>query len=381
MFSLLTVPSAYHHPVLEQATSTPTAIMATIQRRATKNGKSHYRVIVRLRGHPCTTATFHRKTDAKRWAQQVETAIREGRYFKTREAKRRTLAELIDRYIEHVVAMRPKGRKKLRYLLGRWRKELGDYLIADVTSTRIAEVRDRLRHEVTKRGSKRAPATVNRYLGALSHAFTIATREWGWAELNPLSNVQRLTEPRGRVRWLDKNERERLLVSCKASWDDRLYPLVLLGISTGAREGELMALRWRDLDLTRGVGVLHDTKNGDRRSIAITGVALEVMRERHRGRSLDTDIVFAGPRKGAWFPLRPWKAALRDAQIADFTFHDLRHTAASYLAMSGATTAEIAEVLGHKTLAMVKRYSHLADSHTHSVVARMNEKYLSEGLP
>jgi integrase len=217
---------------------------------------------------------------------------------------------------------------------------------------------------------------VNRYLAVLSHVFTIASREWDWAENNPVRRVRKLRESRGRVRCLDEDERERLLAACEASWDDRLYPLVLLAISTGARRGELMALRWRDVDLKQGRGVLHHTKNGERRAIAITGLALEILRERNRVRRIDTDLIFASSDGRAWFPLRPWNAALRAAGIADFRFHDLRHTAASYLAMSGATTAEIAEVLGHKTLQMVKRYSHLTDSHTFSVVSRMNAKYL-----
>ena len=85
----------------------------------------------------------------------------------------------------------------------------------------------------------------------------------------------------------------------------------------------------------------------------------------------------ANPRGRAIFPRKPWEEALSAAEIEDFRFHDLRHSAASYLAMSGATLAEIAEVLGHKTLAMVKRYSHLTEQHTSKVVARMNERFLS----
>ncbi len=359
--------------------------MATIQRRMTDNGEPRYRVLVRLKGHPTRTATFRRKTDAKRWGAQTETAIRENRYFKTAEANRRTLAEMIDRYTEQVLHPQRSGYKKLVSLLTRWRNELGDYMIADVTPAKIAEVRDRLRHETTRSRTTRKPATVNRYLGALSHVFTTATREWEWAESNPVRRVRRLREPRGRGRFLVDDERRRLLAACQASHDDRLYPLVLLAISTGARQGELMSLRWSDVDLTRGVGVLHDTKNGERRAIAITGPALDEVRRRNESRAPDEVYVFASPEtrrtanalKRTWFPLRPWKRALRESGLADFRFHDLRHTAASYLAMSGATTAEIAEVLGHKTLEMVKRYSHMTESHAHSVVARMNSKFLA----
>ena len=92
-------------------------------------------------------------------------------------------------------------------------------------------------------------------------------------------------------------------------------------------------------------------------------------------RRVDTGLVFPSEAGLPKFPQRQWEEALRAAQIEDFRFHDLRHSAASYLAMSGATLAEIAEVLGHKTLAMVKRYSHLTEQHTSMVVARMTAKF------
>ncbi len=125
--------------------------------------------------------------------------------------------------------------------------------------------------------------------------------------------------------------------------------------------------------------VLHETKNEERRAIPLAGPALDLLRELSRIRRIDSDLVFAGPDGRAIFPRKPWERALRAAQIDDFRFHDLRHSAASYLAMSGATLAEIAEVLGHKTLAMVKRYSHLTEAHTAGVVARRNEAFFPNG--
>ncbi len=150
-------------------------------------------------------------------------------------------------------------------------------------------------------------------------------------------------------------------------------------LSTGARRGELLALRWPDVDWQRQVAVLHDTKNRERRALPITGHAFELLQELARVRRIDSDLIFAGPTGKATYPRAAWERALRAAQIDDFRFHDLRHSAASYLAMSGATLAEIAEVLGHKTLAMVKRYSHLTEAHTAGVVARMNERIFPNG--
>ena len=131
--------------------------------------------------------------------------------------------------------------------------------------------------------------------------------------------------------------------------------------------------------MQKGVAVLHETKNEERRAVPLAGPALGLLRDLSRVRRIDSDLVFAGPDGRAIFPRKPWERALAAAEIADFRFHDLRHSAASYLAMNGATLAEIAEVLGHKTLAMVKRYAHLTEAHTAKVVTRMNEAIFPNG--
>lgn len=184
--------------------------------------------------------------------------------------------------------------------------------------------------------------------------------------------MSRLREPTGRVRFLSDDERKKLLDATTASRESFLHPLVVVALSTGARQGELLTLRWPQVDLERRVIRLEKTKNRDRRALPLSGAALEAVQSLARIRRIDDDRVFPlneGQLRG------PWEAAVKAAGLADFHFHDLRHTAASYLAMSGATLAEIAEVLGHRTLAMVKRYSHLTEQHTAKVVERMNEKF------
>jgi integrase len=353
----------------------PAGSVATIEQRQTKRGEVRYRALVRLKGCPPQSATFRRLTDARRWVQQTESAIREGRYFRTVEARRHTLAELVDRYVETVLPMRrdTSRRDQLRHLRW-WQGRLGVLLLADVSAAVIAEERDRLARGVTVRGRRRSPATVNRYLTSLSHAFTIAVREWEWLERNPVRRVRKLREPRGRVRFLSESERARLLAACRRSDDGRLFPLVVLALSTGARQGELLRLQWPDVDLERNIAVVHQTKNRERRALPIHGLALQSVRELWSTRNPRSDLVFAGRNGKGVFPRKPWERALEAAEISDFRFHDLRHSAASYLAMNGATLTEIAEILGHKTLAMVKRYSHLTEQHTSRVVARMNER-------
>lgn len=355
--------------------------MATIRARKTKSG-TRYMVEVRLKGAKPQTASFARKTDAKRWAQQTEAAIREGRHFKTAEAKRRTVADLVDRYIADVLPTKSaSARSKRERQLAWWRQEIGHLTLADATPRTLAEARDQLAKGRTPRGEVRAPATVVRYMAALSHAFSIAVGEWEWLDSNPMVKVRKPSEPRGRVRYLSEDERHRLLAACRESSSEHLHTVLMLALSTGMRQGEILGLRWADIDLELGQLTLHETKNGQRRAVPLAGQALTLLRERSKVRRLDTDLLFPSRVRLGQQP-RPveirhvWRRAVVRAGLDDFRFHDLRHTAASYLAMNGASIAEIAAVLGHKTLAMVQRYAHLSPAHTAGVVAAMNERFL-----
>jgi integrase len=350
--------------------------MASIESRITDDGKKAYRVKIRLKGYPPQSATFERLTDARRWAQATETAIREGRHFKTVEAKRHTLADLVERYIRDVLPRKRDGKRQATQLAW-WSEQIGVRRLADITPSLIAEYRDRLASTPVPGDKTRSPASVVRHLAVLSHAFTIAVKEWGWLEDNPCRKVTRPKEPRGRVRFLSDDERERLLKACCGSASPHLYTAVVLSLSTGARQGEVLGLCWRQVDFKRGLITLDDPdriKNGERRNLPLRGLALELLKARSKVRRIDTDFVFPSQRGDGYADMRDaWEHALRKASIENFRWHDLRHSAASYLAMNGATLAEIAEVLGHKTLAMVKRYAHLSDGHVAGVVTRMND--------
>jgi integrase len=349
--------------------------MASIKVRKDKYGKDRYHVQIRMKGFPPQCASFKRKTDAERWIQQTESAIREGRHFKTAESKKHTLADLIDRYVSDVLPTKKKSEKKQKSQLVWWKSQIGSYLLSDITPALIAQQRDLLLKEITRRKRQRSPSTVVRYMAALSHSFTIAVKEWGWIEDSPIRKVTKPREPRGRVRFLGDDERMRLLGACKQSQNPYLYPIVVVALSTGMRQAEILNLKWSDVDLVKGTVVLYETKNGEIRQVPIAGHALELLQNLDKIRRLDTKLLFPG--KFAWKPIdirTAWENAIKSAEILNFKFHDLRHSAASYLAMNGASLAEIAEVLGHKTLAMVKRYAHLSEAHTAGVVSRMNEK-------
>lgn len=346
--------------------------MATIEKRTTAEGTS-YRVKIRLRGQPVQSATFTRLSDAKRWAEQTAAAMREGRHFATTEAKRHTLNDAITRYkAEKLPRLKDEATRTAQ--LDWWARALGGYVLADLTPARINEAKERLSRETIAGGRVRSDATINRYLAALSVVLSTCAKAWEWIETSPMRRVEKRKEPRGRVRFLSDDERERLLEACKDHPD--LFAAVLLALTTGARRMEIMGLSWGQVDLARRVILLEDTKNGERRPLPIVGPALDMLRERAKVRRLDTDLVFPGRiRPKQPVDLRtPWETALKRAGIEDFHWHDLRHTTASYLAMNGAGQQEIAAVLGHKTLQMVKRYAHLSHEHVASVMEDMAGK-------
>jgi integrase len=352
--------------------------MGSIKERKGRGGKTVYYAEVKRRGFPAAYRSFARLTDARQWIQDVEHNVRSGRYISQVEAQRHTLAEAIDRYIEDELPKKTGSyRDQKRQLL--WFKErIGRKSLLDVSPALLTEIKGQFLKDDTRYGKKRCPQTWNRYHSALSRVFEMCTRDWQWMETNPLRRVRREKEAQGRVRFLSDEEREKLLTACKNNRSPNLYTVVVLALSTGMRRGEIRGLRWDQVNLPTGVIILEKTKNNERRRVTVRGLALELLRKHSQVRRIDTNFVFPGEktyRSSEPFDLdNYWAYAIEEAKINDFKFHDLRHSCASYLAMNGASLLEIAEVLGHKTLQMVKRYSHLAESHTAGVVERMNLK-------
>lgn len=373
--------------------------MASIEKRTTQDGNTTYRVKIRLKGYPTQTATFNRKTDATKWIASTESAIREGRHFKTAEAKRHSFSDALDKYEENILPIRfsSKEQRNRLTILRWWKEHLGYCLLSDLTPTLFSECRDKLLKTPSRsrKGSNLSADTIKRYFLVASNVLKACINEWAWLEQSPLRDgrVEMPSLPVGRVRFLDDDERAKLLEACTNSEQEWLYLSVILAISTGMRQGELMNLYWKApstpptetawgvVHLDQSAIILHDTKNRSKRRVPITGLALSLLIEHSKIRRLDTTLLFPSPinpQKPLSFK-RSWSTALKQAEIENFKWHDLRHCTASYLAMNGASLAEIAEVLGHKTLQMVKRYAHLSDGHVSSVVESMNAKIFGGG--
>ena len=268
--------------------------MPAVQRRVTPNGKIRYRALVRVTGHKSKTATFIKRTDAVIWAQETETRIRQSQYFPNRLAasEKYTLGDLLDRYRREVL---PRKRdKKQTGQLEWWKSQLGEYRLKEMSSSRISLCRDRLIGETSERtGRKRTAATVNRYLALLSHVFTIAVKEWEWMAVNPVTQISKLKESRGRTRFLSDKEREKLLNACRSSESVFLFVIVTLALSTGMRKGEILGMKWENVDLKKKRITLVETKNGETRVVPLVGKAYELIRDLYLNiKPLSNDRVF-----------------------------------------------------------------------------------------
>lgn len=342
----------------------PGGFLATIIERTIRSGEKRFEVQVRLAGQRPRFATFAKLADAKRWAQREEVSIRDARAFGRSAVGHRTLAEAIDRYLaEHLADLAPSTVRGRRAMLLFWLDQLGAMKLGALRPDHIA----RALRDLAERGL--SPSSANRYLSALSRVLTIASRRWEWVESNVARNVSKSPEPTGRMRFLSEPERDRLLAACKASRSPELYALVYLALATGGRYGELVGLRWEEIDLARGMVTFARTKNRDRRSVKIGGEALAALLAlgpQESGRVFERDSHRTA-----------WEGAVERAGIAPFRFHDLRHSAASFLAQSGASLLDIGAILGHRAVATTKRYAHLTQSHLDAVSDRMAEKFLT----
>lgn len=311
-----------------------------------KKGDYQWHVQVRKKGHPTQTRTFTTKTDAERWGKETEIAIERGLFFDRTIAERTTLSSLIDRYREEVLP--EKSGKHLAPSLNQLGSAFGQYAISSITSEMIADHRNARLKTVSA-------STIRKEINLLSKLFDLAGKEWGIPiAANPCAMVSRPAEPKGRDRRLEDGEEEALLLACRES-SVELEAIVQVALETGARLGELLDLRWKNLNLAKCTARLLDTKNGEDRMIPLSTTALKVLKSlpRHIG-----GRVFWRWAASDSFN-KTWVRACARAGIEDLRFHDLRHEAVSRLFEKGLNPMEAASVSGHKTLAMLKRYTHL----------------------
>jgi integrase len=321
--------------------------MANIEKR----GK-YWRVRVRRAGYPPQSRTFDTKVQASIWARDVEAEMDRGIFVDRTEAEKNTLGDIIERYLREVTPTKRGAEPEAARLKALKRHPLTLLKMSALSGAHIASYRDARLKDVS-------PATVNKELNHLSHVITTARREWSiQIPENPIRLVRRPAQPRARDRRLRDGEESRLFDACAQSRKTFLTPMVRLAIETAMRQGELVSLRWENIDLQMRTAHLPETKNGEVRSVPLSTKAVNVLES------------LAPSQDGAVFPgvtteavKRAFIRASQRASLDNFHFHDLRHEATSRLVERGVfDSIELMKITGHKDTRMLLRYTHLKAS-------------------
>jgi integrase len=269
-----------------------------------------------------------------------------------------SFSKAVTKLLDQDMGKDPSKHQRLKY----WSSLFGEKPVGKVT-------RQLIKDELKVLSASKAPATLNRYKAAIGSLYAYLSDEFD-IDYNPVKGIRQYTENNARTRFLTHDEISALLTTVKKSKWNQLYLLTLIAITTGARRTEMLTLKWDDINFKNKTAHLSKTKNGAQRILTLTNdIISELMKFRE-----NNGYIFPHPdypnNYFRNFDIH-WQNALSLAKIHDFRFHDLRHTCASLLAMNGASLLEIAEVLGHKSITMTQRYSHLCTSHKAKLTDRV----------
>ncbi len=326
-----------------------------------KRGPGHWQVLVRRKGYPTQSKSFKKRLDAEAWAREVEAEMDRGVFESRSESESTTLGQALDRFDRE---RNFSSRAQYRSLLNIWKRDpLALRFLSQIKGKDLAEWRTR--REATGVG----PQTVIHELNLISRVFNTAIREWGMGGLqNPVQKIRKPKLPRARDRRLLPGELDRIL---SASDSPVLSDLVRFAVETGMRRGELAGMTWDMVDLRKRTVTLPETKNGEKRVVPLSTEAVRVLAS--LARRLDGEVWGMKPDSITQAFLRALsrarkayekECAERDekpdpAYLVDLTFHDLRHEATSRFFERGLNPMQVAAITGHKTLQMLKRYTHL----------------------
>jgi integrase len=310
--------------------------------------RSHgWNVQVRRSGYPNLYKTFKNKEDALAWAREVESRIQRDEFNSLPRNDLRTLGDIMSRYVKDITS-RKRGARPESLRIGKIiRHPICSIRLSKLTSMDMASYRDERLQTVV-------PASVVMELSLMSHAIDTARKEWGlYLPENVVKKVNKPRIGRGRDRRLLAGEAQKIFKACSECRNYYFRPLVMIAIETAMRRGELLNLKWEDIDLEKQVAHLEMTKNGSRRDVPLSLKALEVLS------SMPHSI------NGRVFPLTEdavkglWSRVSKKSGITDLRFHDLRHEATSRFFEKGLNVMEVAAITGHKDLRMLQRYTHL----------------------
>jgi integrase len=313
-----------------------------------KRGPSQYQARVRLTGHPEVSRTFSSRQDALAWASECERLVMQGLGDAMREADQLTLFNALERYANEVTPTKRSHQQEMSRLR-RWQQHpLADLCLSRIRAADFARFRDHRQEQGV------GPNTIRLDLALVSHVFEVARKDWGLEALsNPVKAIRKPKLPRGRERRLHSGEESLLLAYCDSQENTLLKAVIVLAVETAMRRGEIANMDWADVNLNSRLAYLHETKNGTSRIVPLSTraiAALSSLPQEPQGRlvTIHRDNISGS-----------FATACDACGIKRLTLHDLRHEATSRLFEKGFNMMEVSTITGHKSLSMLKRYTHL----------------------
>jgi len=330
--------------------------MAAIQKR---NGRYRARVI--RKGYPSYSKTFKTHKEASMWARKIETEIDQGVIKPTKTLANRMLdkelsfGEAAENYIKnHSVHKRNYKTETgtIRALIKLW----GQDHVKSIDKTKVFALRD----DLLSRG--RSGDTVNHYYNAISKIYQMLQTEWSMTVENPIKGMKRLPANPSRTKRINGETETALLLACEQSTSKLLKPIIQFALETGMRRGEIMGLKWCDIDLTRRRAFLHITKNGEPRQVPLTLKSIQILGEVKNVHPeqvfpISMDALRRYFDKAIKVAKENWKSKGVNP-FNDLRLHDCRHEALSRLSDAGLNVIELSHISGHKTLMQLARYTH-----------------------
>ncbi|MGK5021054.1 site-specific integrase [Janthinobacterium sp. LB2P10] len=311
-----------------------------------KKGEGQYHVQIRKRGYPTQTKTFTKEADARRWATIIESEMERGVFVSRSEAEATLVKDVLQRFATEILPTKrseQSDKSRIKTLI----EAFGDYRLASLSSTQVARFRDQRLKVV-------GPQSVIHEINLLNRALKTATMDWGIALPGglPTAQVRKPVKPRGRDRRVTEEEITNIL---KVTGSAELRTIVTLAVETGMRRSELAAMTWEEVDLKKQTAHLPKTKTDVPRTVPLSKAAIWALKD------------FGAKKEGRVFALQAESMSQaferacepHRANIVNVRFHDLRHEATSRFFEKGLNVMEVASITGHKTLEMLKRYTHL----------------------
>ncbi len=314
--------------------------MASFRKRGDK-----WQARVHRKDHNPVVKSFNTKAEAIKWARHTESQLDLGTLAP--KAAMPPLMRIVDRYLAEVTPTKKGSKQELNRARQIARTPLGSMQLDKITSEVVSKYRDGRLRDVSNN-------TVRLELAFISVVFEQCAKEWGYKVSNPVKQIRIPKPGKPRQRRLRPGEEDALLVACAASSATYLHSLVVLAIETGMRFGELVSIRWDNVELAGRTIYLPDTKNGHPRTVPLSTRALEALNHLPSSDGLKVFAQHHGTIRAAF------QAALKRYGVgSDLRFHDLRHEAVTRLFEKGLNPIEVGMISGHRSMSILQRYTHL----------------------